>query len=498
MAGNTNTESDPLVRQRTLAALQNLIAAGRLSEAMERLEPMTRRGSRDHDAWALRAMVAERLGDVAQMTMCAAQSVDLHPTPHGLTALATAYGLLGRTDEGIAQCEQALTLSPGNQAVRLQMGHMLEQAGRYAEARTIITSLRSELEGDRDPMVALLHFEWAKLQLHEGKSTDAVKELDAMLASKHVVGTQRSMALHLKAKAHDRGQRYDEAFETATEANLIGAVPFRPERFEIQANAVIGRWHAALIDKIPLSTCHSDVPVFIAGMPRSGTSLLDQIIDTHPLAAGVGELSAIEAFSRTIGKQYDASKPPPKCYGPYQSKEWTAAANRYVAQIVNMAPNEAQRIVNKALGNVMLVGMLSRLFPKTRIIHITRDPRDVAVSCYMGGFNSRMFPWTTQLDWIAAAWAQSKRLMDHWKSVLDVPFLEVRYEDLVTDPSTVMPSITTFLGLPWDDACARFHEHRRTVRTLSYDQVNRPLYTTSVGRWRHYASHLEGVAWPDY
>ena len=485
-----------MTRQRALTELQRLIAAGRLTDAMTRLEPMTRRGSRDHDAWTMRAMVAEQLGDVAQMAVCAAQSVDLQPTPHGLTALATAYGLLGRTDEGLEQCEAALAMSPGNAAVRFQMGHMLEQAGRFAEAEEVVTALRSEINDDRDPMVALLRFEWAKLLIHRGQTDEAIRELDTMLAAKSVTGTQRSMTLHLKAKAFDRGGQYDKAFESATEANELSAVAFRPERLDVQANAVIGRWHSALIDKIPLSTCQSDAPVFIAGMPRSGTSLLDQIINAHPQAAGVGELSTIEAFARAMGKQYDASKPPPDSYGAFQSKEWTDVANRYVAHITRMAPKGADRIVNKALGNVILVGMLSRLFPKTRIIHITRDPRDVAVSCYMGGFNSRMFPWTTRLEWIAAAWAQTRRLMDHWQAVLDVPILEVRYEDLVTTPDATMPAVMEFLGMPWDDACTRFHEQRRTVRTLSYDQVNRPLYTTSVGRWKHYAAHLEGVAWP--
>ncbi|MDP7030440.1 MAG: sulfotransferase [Phycisphaerales bacterium] len=486
----------PETRSQVIAEVQHLIGAGRLKEAMARLEPMTRRGSRDHDAWAMRAMVAEQQGDVAQMAVCAAQSVDLHPTPHGHTALATAYGLLGRTDEGLAQCEAALALSPGNPAVRFQKGLMLEQAGRYADAEPIIASLRAEIVDDRDPMVALLRFEWAKLRIHDEQYDQAVQEIDSMLKSERISDTQRSMALHLKAKALDRAGRYDDAFEAATQANALNTRPFRVERLEAQANAVMGRWHSALIDKIPLSTCQSDVPVFIAGMPRSGTSLLDQIIDAHPHAAGVGELSALEEFARTMGGQYDPSKPPPQSYGAYQSKEWTTAANRYVAQITAMAPKGAERVVNKALGNVILVGLLSRLFPKTRIIHITRDPRDVAVSCFMGGFNSRMFPWASRLDWIAAAWAQSQRLMDHWKAVLDVPILDVRYEDLVTTPETTMPELTSFLGLPWDDACARFHTQRRTVRTLSYDQVNRPLYTSSVGRWRHYASHLEGIDWP--
>ena len=116
----------------------------------------------------------------------------------------------------------------------------------------------------------------------------------------------------------------------------------------------------------------------------------------------------------------------------------------------------------------------------------------------MGGFNNHLHPWTTQIDWAARAWEQSMRMMEHWKRSLDVPILDVHYERLVRDPETEFPRIIEFLGLEWDDACREFHKSRRTVRTLSYDQVNRPLYTSSAGRHRNYAGHIAGVAFPAY
>jgi len=127
-----------------------------------------------------------------------------------------------------------------------------------------------------------------------------------------------------------------------------------------------------------------------------------------------------------------------------------------------------------------------------------RDPRDMAISCFMGGFNSRLHPWTTELAWCASAWVQSQRMMQHWIDALDVPVLEVRYEELVRDPETQFPRLIEFLGLEWDEACTKFHESKRTVRTLSYNQVNKPLYTTSAGRHMNYASKIEGIDWPEY
>jgi len=290
---------------------------------------------------------------------------------------------------------------------------------------------------------------------------------------------------------------YDGAFESAARANEIGKLEFSPELYEQQVSVLIENWSREAMERFPISDCDSEIPVFVAGMPRSGTSLIDQIIDAHPKAAGVGELATIERFAIELAAAWDPDAEPPACFGRYTPQRWTRAARAYVREITRQAP-DAERIVNKALGNNKLVGLIARLFPRTRIIHAIRDPRDVAISCFMGGFNNHLHPWTTQIDWAARAWEQSMRMMEHWKRSLDVPILDVHYERLVRDPDTEFPRIIEFLGLEWDDACREFHKSRRTVRTLSYDQVNRPLYTSSAGRHRNYARHIAGVEFPAY
>ncbi len=144
----------------------------------------------------------------------------------------------------------------------------------------------------------------------------------------------------------------------------------------------------------------------------------------------------------------------------------------------------------------MLVGLRARLFPRTRIIHALGDRRDVVIGCFMGGFNNRLHAWTTQIDRATQAWAQSERMMQHWKETLDVPILDVHCEALVADPESRFRRIIEFIGLEGDDACLAFHMSRRTVRTRSYDQVNRPISTTSAGRHVNYAPFIEGIAFP--
>jgi hypothetical protein len=146
-------------------------------------------------------------------------------------------------------------------------------------------------------------------------------------------------------------------------------------------------------------------------------------------------------------------------------------------------------VVEKTPANFLYLGLLAFLFPKARVVHCRRDARDVAISCYFQNFTAPL-AWSTDLADIARYVRAYRRLMVHWQDVLPLAMLTVDYERLVADPEPESRRLVDFLGLPWDEACLRFHESRRTVRTASSWQVRRPIYTGAVGRWRAYASHL--------
>jgi hypothetical protein len=291
------------------------------------------------------------------------------------------------------------------------------------------------------------------------------------------------MTLFLRAKALDRAGRHDEAWESAMRAQASRAVAFDPDELVRDTDRTIAWWTPERIAEIGDSGLVDPTAVFVAGMPRSGTSLVDQIIDAHPEAKGVGELESVERWAEA------AALSAPADHG--------RVARNYLDEIRRLAPG-AKRVVNKALGNTRVLGHLARLFPSTRIVHVVRDPRDVAVSCAMGAFGAARYPWTTRPDWVAVAWRENERLMRHWRRVLRVPIHTLAFEALATEGEPRIREMVGFLGLPWDDRVMRFHESRRTVRTLSYDQVSRPLTSAPVGRWRRYAKALEGVAFPEY
>ena len=489
------TNASPATRDQQIAMIKVHLGAGRANDAMQLLAPLTKPNSKDAEAWALRAMLAEQINHPLEMEASARRSFELQPSPHALTSIATALGILGRTDEAINCCNQAREMVNDPLPVDLLQGKLLEEAGRYAQAEALIEPTRLAMSKQKDPLLPSAHYEWCKLLMHRGDLKDAIHLIDTELIPSVQEDSRRAQALYLRAKVCDRAGQYDDAWESATTANHIGRLRYNPEGHAAQVDGIMQRWSPALVDRFPISTCLTDVPVFITGMPRSGTSLVEQIIHAHPKGAGVGELDTLQHFARQLGQAYDASKPPPECFGPFQEQALTRAANHYVAQITAMSPPQSERIVNKAIGTERLVGLYSRLFPSTRIIHTVRDPRDEAVSCYLAGFNNRTYGWTTELAWIAHAQRQSSRMMAFWSKILNIPILELSYDAVVRQPDVEMPRLIDFLGLQWDEACSDFHTSTRTVRTLSYDQVNQPLYDSSVGRWQHYERHLKGIEW---
>jgi tetratricopeptide (TPR) repeat protein len=496
-------------RARDVAAAREHLKQRRLTEAEALLRPLIDvtpkklRGQRpagkkppkgDAEALFLLATVEERRHRFAEAVRLARRSLAIKPHPNVRLLLARIAQIRGDTDACLDHGRAMLREQPGHAPAIILMAGAQEEAGRYDDAEATLAPLLAK--DGRLPIGA--REVQARLLVQRKQFGEAVAAIDALLETQPTESLLRRSLEHLRAKACDRAGDHAAAWASAERANVIGKLAFDPDLYAEQVEALKQVWSPASVAGFPRADCASELPVFVAGMPRSGTSLIDQVIDAHPLAAGVGELATLETFARQLAAAFDPDAEPGRQFVEMGPAVWTRAAQDYVAQLRGQTGPAVRRVVNKALGNNKILGMIARLFPKTRIIHAIRDPRDVAVSCFMGGFNNRLHPWTTDPAWAAEAWRQSMRMMEHWKQTLDVPILDVHYEQLVADPERQFRRIIDFLGLPWDEACLSFHESRRTVRTLSYDQVNRPIYKTSAGRHGRYADQLAGVDFPPY
>lgn len=491
--GGQRIDSESVALTAASKALQNRQA----HEAIRLLQPWVERRTPSAEVlvMAARAQMTIGLRRPAVVLLDRAISAGAGADAYLLKGKCLAHA--GKTADACVALRKAIEDPTYRIEASCMLAYALENAGQIDEAYLIVEPLVTEMVRS-GKIIVDVSFAWARILSAKKRYDDSDAQLSALLT--HLGSTQpqmRNFIWYLRAKNFDRTKRYEEAMNAAVNANMIGELEFDPNAYTRRTSASIEQWTSQRMKLFPQSGCQSDIPVFVAGMPRSGTSLIDQIVDAHPDGAGVGELAHIENFARKLESTLQRGIEPPECFGAYQDSEWSRIANEYLSEITLRAPT-AKRIVNKALGNTQILWLIAGLFPKTRIIHLIRDPRDMAISCLMGGFNNRLHPWTTRLEWVACAWQESQRLMNHWKATLSVPILDVAYEQLVQHPEIEFPRIIKFLGLEWDEACTRFHESKRTVRTLSYDQVNRPLYTSSVSRHVNYSASLQGIRWPDY
>ncbi len=485
-------------RAMAIQRVQKCLSGQREDEAIDVIEALSPKLKRDAEVIYLWSLALEQRGSFPQAIRKLLECIGRDERIDPLLALARCYQANGETEQCLRTCDRVERLKPRRKYTVLIRAAALEGAGRFDEASELLGPHVKGLSASGTQLPVGLRVEWSKLLVQKGSYDEAIELIDETLDDTTLPSGLLNMQLHLRAKACDRKGDFCGAFESADRANEMSRVDFDPELYERQVGALIGTWSRERIQRFPRSNCESEVPVFVAGMPRSGTSLIDQIIDAHPEASGVGELNTIEVFAYNLSRVYDDTLEPPECFGSMNEDRWRASSNGYLRELERLGSPSTRRIVNKALGNNKLVGLIAQLFPRTRIIHAIRDPRDVAISCFMGGFNNRLHPWTTRIEWVAKAWEQSQLLMQHWKEVLDVPILDVSYERLVADPENEFPRIIEFLGLEWNRACLDFHKSKRTVRTLSYDQVNRPLYKSSSGRHANYSRYLRGIEFMKY
>jgi hypothetical protein len=299
------------------------------------------------------------------------------------------------------------------------------------------------------------------------------------------------------AHALDGRGRHAEAAALLRQANAAklellirqgkGYSPAAHDRFV--ANLLAG-FDAGYFGRVRGWGLDTELPVFIVGLPRSGTTLTEQILASHPRAHGAGEQrfgrQAFEGMPALLGE----AAPPEDCVGRYRAEAVRSAAVVYLERLRPLAPS-ALRIVDKMPDNYLYLGLLATLFPRARFIHTRRDVRDTALSCWMTDF--KQIHWACDPGHIARRVQAYLRLMEHWRRVLPVPLLEVDYEETVADLEVVARRLVAFCGLEWDPSCLEFHKGKRPVRTASVTQVREPVYQRSVGRWKNYREALAPV-----
>lgn len=434
--------------------------------------------------------------------------------PGGLSARAQILGKVGRNEEALAVAREAVAVSPNNANAYHVLGQRLQSLGQQQEALAafkravelpgtvaedaLISIANAHLEnGDKEAAIAA--FEHAQ-QAYPGSTKAMVASIDtrkfiagdpdiaAMEAALQVMpppGINIRMNLHFAlGKAYlDTGDSA-QAFSHLDCGNSIKRATFSYDSTATTTwiQRIAEAFTPELMRRLSGAGAASELPVFIIGMPRSGTTLVEQILASHPAIHGAGELSALR-HAVELGGAF------PDSLAHLDAAALQRIGEDYLTQVQPLAPLAA-RVVDKMPANFLHAGLIPLILPGARIIHCRRDPVDTCLSCYSKHFSGEQL-FTYQLDELGQFHRAYQTLMTHLRQVLPADrFIEVDYEAVVDDLEGQARRLIDFIDLPWDDACLTFHETRRMVRTASVAQVRQPIYTSSKGRWQQHAAHL--------
>jgi tetratricopeptide (TPR) repeat protein len=481
---------DPELPRNELSIGTTLKEEGQFGNALPWFKLAVEREPDDPSLWEQLAGIYTELDEPGEAIPCWERVLALSPRERATTHLGLG-GVLqdeGRLIEARDHYLAAAQLQPDSPAPQLHLGGLDQEEGDLEGAEAAFrTALRLQ------PNASLPHARLATLL--RGNLPDAdLAALETRLANPYLEPGPRARLLFGLAHVLDARGDFARAAECVTRANALSRESgknrrdYAPNDHERFVDGLIRAFDANFFARVAGMGAETLRPVFVFGLPRSGTTLVEQVLASHPQVHGAGELRLGRQSFEDVPAALDRPLPPIECIPDLHAEAIRRLAEAHLERLAALDGGRSARIVNKMPDNTLYLGLLGALFPRATFIHCRRDLRDVAVSCWMTDFRS--IRWAHAPEHIAARFRDYARLMDHWRSAFPLPVHEVRYEETVADLEGVARRLVTACGLEWDPACLEFHRTRRPVRTASITQVRKPIYTTSVARWKNYEAAL--------
>lgn len=395
--------------------------------------------------------------------------------------LAASCAARGQMDEAVRQYRLALAGKPDDVEMHNSLANIFTYQGRFDEA-AVHYGHAIKIR----PSWAEAHFNRAAVKTFYPADPDLTAI--AQLAEKHDLPPADAVFVHFAlAKALEDCGEFERSFIHLRKGNDLKRrqIDYDEPRLDRFFHRISGVFDKRLIDRFDGEGDPSAAPVFVVGMPRSGTTLVEQILSSHPDIHGAGELTDLNTTVQSVLTADGLQGEYPEGVLALGSSTLRRLARVYLDRLSARA-GAARRIVDKLPGNLIYIGLIRMMLPNARIIHVARDPVDTCLSCYSRLFTAGQV-FTYDLGEIGRFFRRYAKLMAHWRSVLPPDtMLDVRYEDIVDDLAGQARRLIDYCGLPWDDRCLAFHKNNRPVSTASAVQIRRPIFRTSIQRWRRF------------
>jgi tetratricopeptide (TPR) repeat protein len=466
----------------------------------------------------------QELGEWEKAAACFRQVVSIEPCcGQAHNNLGNALKGQGRLAEACCAYEEALRLLPDSTQVLYNLGIVLHEQGKldqavdcyrralrlkptYADASNglanalkeqglledAVLQLRETLRHHPDDVLAYYNLSELAAEGHCRFTPEELKQIEALPDARNRSAFERSLCCFTQASVLNKQGCYDQAFGYYRQANdLVNSLlreankAFNFQAYQEHVQRVKEAFDEAYFQRVRGWGLDTEMPVFIVGMPRSGSTLVEQILASHPKVFGAGEMGRVHHVTdQSRAAAHGKLDSIPLLPNRLAAQE---LAVDYLERLADVGQSAA-RVCNKTLESYLDLGLIATLFPRARIIHCRRNPLDVCLSCYFHNFKEIDF--ACSLEDLGAYYCSYEMLMAHWCRVLPVPIHEVRYEALVINQEAVTRRLLAFCGLEWDERCLDFFSTRRVVRTSSSVQVRRPMFSQAVDRWKNYRSHL--------
>lgn len=433
-------------------------------------------------SWLYLLACAEgELGRVGEARRIIERGLTIDPNHRGLlTRLARALFEAGDAEAAHDAIDRAIATSPKESRPISVKAEILEYEGRSAEAAALLERAMATCE-PRYPLAIVL----ARVCRSLGRSDEALRAVLPLRDDESIPPPARRTLLFALGELLDRLERYDEAFDAYARANALRQGGFDPDGFDRSVDLMIERWTPGCCEA---SAVAGERAAFIMGLPRTGTSLLEQMLSRSERIHGAGELPLIRGAAHALRLCEVRGLDHVHAVSRLHERLLSKHAREYLER---HAPRDcaASLVTDKDPINIEHAGLIHAMLPSARIVRCTRHPLDTLISIFFQEFRTQL-PWAGDIEHIARYSRAIARLSDHWRNALGVPMLDVAYEDLASRTEPTLRAVFAHLGEAFDERSLRPHESTRVVRTASNQQVREAIHTRSIERWRHYEKHL--------